>query len=110
MSKIFKSLILLGLLVIMPTMILAQITGGETVEDLTKKQIIGIIMDVGDLIYVGVLSIAVIFILWAGYDYVTASGDDIKITTARKKITGALTGIIIAALAKGLVSLISDLL
>jgi len=93
-----------------PTMILAQITGEETVEDLSKKEIIGLIMDVGDLIYVGVLLIAVIFILWAGYDYITAAGDDTKIKSARSKITGALTGIIIAALAKGLVSLISGLL
>ncbi|MBU3957282.1 pilin [Patescibacteria group bacterium] len=44
------------------------------------------------------------------YGYLTAGGDSKKIEEATKKITGALTGLIVIVLAYALVSLIGSLL
>ena len=56
---------------------------------------------------VGILIIVAIFyILWAAYDFVTSSGSEEKVNGARRKIMYAAIGIIIALLAKGIVGLV----
>ena len=51
----------------------------------------------------------VLFIL-GGYDYMTAGGDQQKITSATKKITSALIGLIIVVAAYAIMSLLGELL
>jgi len=110
MKKILSILILLSVLVIMPAMALAdEITGKETVPDLTQAELMQSIYRIGDWLFTGLLFAATILIIWAGFEYVTAGGDDTKITTARGKIKNALIGIVIAMVAKGLVSLVSGI-
>ena len=56
---------------------------------------------------VGILIIvAVFYILWAAYDFVTSSGSEDKVNGARRKIMYAAIGIIVALLAKGVVALV----
>jgi len=56
---------------------------------------------------VGVLIImAVFYIIWAGYTFVTSAGDPDKVGEARKRIMYAGIGIVVALLAKGIVGLI----
>lgn len=56
---------------------------------------------------VGVLVVVAIFyILWAAYDFVTSSGSEEKVNGARRKIMYAAIGIIVALLAKGIVGLV----
>ena len=44
--------------------------------------------------------VAVIMIIYAGYLYITASGDSERISTATKAITAAIMGMVIAFIAK----------
>lgn len=56
------------------------------------------------LSYLGVLFL--ILMLYAGFLYLTAAGDDKKIITAKKIITGAVTGLIIIAASYALTSFV----
>jgi len=56
---------------------------------------------------IGILIIvAVFYVIWAGYTFVTSSGDTEKINTARQRIMFAAIGIVVALLAKGIISLV----
>ncbi len=56
---------------------------------------------------VGILIIVAIFyILWAAYDFVTSSGSEEKVNSARRKIMYAAIGVVVALLAKGVVGLV----
>jgi len=56
---------------------------------------------------VGILIVVAIFyILWAAYDFVTSSGSEEKVNGARRKIMYAAIGVIVALLAKGIVALV----
>ena len=47
--------------------------------------------------------VAVIMIMISGYRFVTSGGDSSKVSSARSTITYALVGIVVAALAQGIV-------
>jgi len=56
---------------------------------------------------VGILIVVAIFyVIWAAYDFVTSNGSEEKVNGARKKIMYAMIGIIVALLAKGIVALV----
>jgi TRAP-type C4-dicarboxylate transport system permease small subunit len=56
---------------------------------------------------IGVLIIvAVFYVIWAGYSFVMSNGDPEKTGEARKRIMFAAIGIIVALLAKGIISLV----
>jgi len=50
--------------------------------------------------------VAIFYILWAAYDFVTSSGSEEKVNGARRKIMYAAVGIIVALLAKGVVAMV----
>lgn len=56
-----------------------------------------------------VLIVAVWFFIWAGFNFVTANGDTEKIGKARSQVLYGVIGVLVAALAKGIVSLASGL-
>ena len=60
--------------------------------------------------FVVVLCVAVIFLLVAGFQFITASGDPDKVNSARQNVMYAMVGVAVAVLAKGIVSLIQGLL
>lgn len=53
---------------------------------------------------------AFVYILYGAFLYMTAFGDDAKATQAKKVITQALVGLIIAALAYGIISIVNTTL
>ncbi len=59
------------------------------------------------LLYV-VIALAVIFIIYAGFLYLTSGGDEKKTETAKKYIIYAIIGIAIALLARGIVLLVRN--
>jgi cytochrome bd-type quinol oxidase subunit 2 len=60
--------------------------------------------------FVIVLIIAVIFLLWAGFLFITAGGDPDKVNTARQNVMYAMVGVAVAVLARGIVSLVQGLM
>ena len=54
--------------------------------------------------------IAVIFLLWAGFLFITAGGDPDKVNTARQNVMYAMVGVAVAVLARGIVSLVQGLM
>ncbi len=50
--------------------------------------------------------VAIIFIIFSGFKYITATGDTAKISTAKSTLIYSLIGLIVAALAKFLVDLV----
>lgn len=71
---------------------LCPITGnGITIGELVDRVI--------SIILYAAAAVAVIYLLWSGINYITAGGDDVKATTARKGIINAVIGIIIIVLA-----------
>ena len=68
--------------------------------------LIATIGNIADWIFYILIAVAVLMIVIAGIEYVTAQGDPEKIKSAGQKVLYALIGIIVAALAKGLVILV----
>ena len=60
-------------------------------------------------IFTVLLVVAVVVILLAAFNFLTASGDEAKVKTAQRQLLYALIAIVIGALAKGLVLVISNL-
>ncbi len=56
------------------------------------------------------IPLAVIMIIWSGVLFMTAAGDENKVTTARKALTWSIVGLAIAIIGKGFTTLISDIL
>lgn len=50
-----------------------------------------------------------IFIVWAAFDWITSGGDKEKVAGARRKITNAIIGLVLLALAYFIAVLVSDL-
>lgn len=50
-----------------------------------------------------------IFIVWGAFDWVTSGGDKEKISGARKKITNAIIGLVLIALAGFIVTLVGQI-
>lgn len=61
------------------------------------------------LIFIGA-AIAVLFIVFGGYKYITASGDDTKVKEGRSMVINALIGLAIAILSFTLVSFVSSII
>jgi len=117
MKKIIASLCLS--LFVTPVLVFAQ-TGGTIIPDkntavggqigtvgtMSNTPIDQTLNTIADYV-VGVLIImAVFYIIWAGYTFVTSAGDTEKVGEARSRIMYAGIGIVVALLAKGIVGLI----
>lgn len=83
----------------LPAMSLAQ-TPAPTIDVMTALD------SITDWLFTILLVVAVIFIILAAYNFVTAAGDPEKVGTARTQVMWALIGIVVALLAKGLVILV----
>ena len=75
-------------------------------KGVTSTSVIGTLGNVANWIFYILLAVSVVLIVLAGMQYATAQGDPEKIKDAGQKVLYALVGIIVAALAKGLVVLV----
>jgi uncharacterized BrkB/YihY/UPF0761 family membrane protein len=93
---------LMGLFLGLPLMIL-----GATPEELPEDvDLVATLENIADWLFYILLAVAVVFIVIGGIYYVTAQGDPEKVRKAGQSIQYALIGVIVASLAKGLVTLI----
>lgn len=106
MKKIITTLTLISLAAVPFVATADQIPDApfESVDDLITK------MDqIGDYIFTGLLVLAAIFLVVAGYFFVTASGNAEKIKKAREMLINALIGVAVGVAAKGLIAVIQNI-
>lgn len=60
-----------------------------------------------DLFIITAVILALFFLIWGGFDWMTSGGDKQKLASARQKITFAIVGLIIVFLAFFIINLIS---
>jgi len=82
----------------------------EIIENLEADDVVRIIVNVRNWFAGIVLIIAVAVVLFAGFLYMTAGGDDKKVETAKKTLLNGIIGIVVALFAYGIVTLISNLI
>lgn len=111
-KKVLPALVSISFLAVLmaPTMTLAVVqnlpeAGITTVEGLLEK-----INTIVSYVFTFVLAVAAIFVMYAGYEFMTAAGDETKIKKARTFLINALIGIAIAIGVKGLMMVIGNLL
>jgi len=118
MKKVLVSLILIGVLIIPAAAsagliddIIGIFGGGKqeappesTVAPATD--VMTILNNLTNWLFALLLIIAVIFIIVAAFNFVTASGDPEKTKTARNFVLYALIGVLVGIGAKGLVALV----
>jgi len=123
MRKITLSLISAGILLSMltivaaPTIVLGDDNGNDNgnggAPDKAPVVIImgeeGVLDRITNWLFSALLVIAAIFIIIAGYLFVTAMGDPDKTKTARNFVMWALIGVLVAFCAKGLVLLVDTI-
>ena len=124
MKRNLAILILMGLL-LAPTILLAADTNGNGTNGTadgtngtanratpitTLDDILSLIGRVGDWISAIVLALAIIFILVAAFQFLTAAGNPEKISSARNMLIYALVAVAIAAVAWGLPDLVQSLI
>lgn len=112
MKKIITILSLISLLAV-PVVILAAEqtpipTEAETFEDI--GDLIDTINNIGDWVFTGLLVLAAIFLVVAGYYFVTAAGNPENLTKARGMLINALIGVAIGLASRGLVAVITSLI
>tara|TARA_Y100000310_G_C20516450_1_gene731427 strand:+ start:344 stop:658 length:315 start_codon:yes stop_codon:yes gene_type:complete len=101
MKKTVLSLILIGLLVV-PVVGFAQRTAPVVPIDRLLDNIVNWLFTI-------LLVVATIWLIIAGYYFVTAQGDPDRVAKARNMVLWALIGVLVAFAAKGLVLLIEKI-
>jgi len=72
----------------------------------TPEELIGIIDRIANWVFAILLAAAVIFIVIAGYQFLTSGGDPARVASARNSLLYALIGIAVGFLAKAFVTLV----
>src|SRR4030042_6764198 len=106
MKKYLISFLSISLLVL-PFFVFAQETAptiGGSVEEL-----VDILNRIGNLIFTILLVIAFIFLVVAGMNFITSSGDPAKTEKARTMLMYCLAGVAVALLARGAIALVQNL-
>lgn len=107
-------LVILSLLAIAPgigaTSVAQPIAAPETSPVTTVDQILNILSYVLSAAYVVFYALAVIFLLLAGFGYLTANGDPGKIKKASSKLIYGVIGVGVGLLASGVKDIIKSFL
>lgn len=98
--KKFVSSIVSTSLVVLPTIGMAQGASAPTVDVMQALD------DITNWLFAILLITAVIFLIVAGFYFITAQGDPDKVSKARNMVLWSLVGVAVGVLAKGLVMLV----
>ena len=98
--KKFVSTIVSTSLVVLPTVGLAQPATAPTIDVMQALD------DVTNWLFAILLIVAVIFLIIAGFYFITAQGDPDRVQKARNMVLWSLVGVAVGVLAKGLVMLV----
>jgi len=105
-----KKLIVPAIGLLIPALIFAADTGvGAISQEVKEVNLEEVLINVRNLFFGAVIIASVFMILWGAFQYVTSSGDEKKTETAKKTITYAVIGLIVAGLAATIVSIATGL-
>ena len=76
--------------------------------NLADRSLQDIIVDVINWLIGASVLVCVVMLVWAGYSYMTAGGDEGKVQKATKTLTNAIIGLVISLLALVLVNFIRN--
>ncbi len=93
---------------VLPLFAGAQPTLGTNITG--YSDVTGIIGTVGNWMFGIILALAVIFILYAAFLYLTSGGDEEKVGTAKKYLVYAIIAVAVAVLSKGIVMVVQSFL
>jgi hypothetical protein len=93
---------------LMPLMAFAQPAVPSTGIS-TYAGVVGVINTIGNWMFGLLLALAVIFLLYAAFLYLTAAGDSSKTDKAKDIIIYAIVAIVVAVLAKGIIMVAQSL-
>jgi phosphoglycerol transferase MdoB-like AlkP superfamily enzyme len=118
MKKILSAILLISFLVL-PVFVLADTVadtaaettvtdpGGGPPADLDVITVLGGL--VNWMFYI-LMIVAALFLVFAGFTYLTASGDPDKVKSAHQSVMWALVGVAVAVMSRGLVALVEKIL
>jgi hypothetical protein len=84
----------------------ASMAGANTINTGNVQEQVGNILN---WVFYFFIVLAVVFILIAAFSYLTAGGDEQKITKAKNELIYAIIAVVIAVLAKSIVALIAGI-
>ena len=84
--------------------------GGIPKGPQTGNQFVDLLQNTTDWLFVVVLIGAVIFIVWAGWQFISAGGEPQAVSQARSKLLYAAIGIGVAVLARGIIAAIRNII
>lgn len=112
MKKVLSALVLISLLAV-PAISLGQEPPPEDIpEDVitSGQDLLDIFDNITNWIFVVLLAVATLFLIFAGFLFITAGGNPEQTTKARQMLINALIGVAIALGAKGLVAVVKSVL
>ncbi|MBA7695807.1 hypothetical protein ES703_104446 [subsurface metagenome] len=114
MKKVLPALLLVSLLAV-PVISLAGYEGETPDQEQQElissgQELIDLIDNIANWVFVALLALAGIFLIIAGFMWVTAGGNVESTTKARQMLINALIGVAIGLGAKGLIAVVKSLL
>jgi len=106
MKKFLSTLVLISLALSVGGLASALISTGSTVEQPPEVDVFVTIQRIGNLLFTFLIVVAAVMLVIAGVLFVTAAGSETQVTRARNMLLYALLGIVLAVLARGLVTLL----
>jgi hypothetical protein len=108
MKKILSHVISAGLLtaLLLPLLVSAQQPGPGDAPGWGDVDVMRVLGRITDWLFAILLIVAAIFIIVAGYYFVTAQGNPDTVARARQFVLYALIGVLVGFLAKGLVVMV----
>lgn len=113
LKKVLSHVLIIGFIsmMVLPTLVIAAGPTSEPPAPVKNWNDIVRIMNLIRNIMWAVLGVVVIVMfIWAGITFFGAEGDPTKVETARKRVMYGLIGVVVAAIAGGIVALITSLI
>tara|TARA_B100000315_G_scaffold255786_1_gene300055 strand:- start:27 stop:467 length:441 start_codon:yes stop_codon:yes gene_type:complete len=82
---------------------------GECLAGAPTVEVMGALNRITNWAFTILIAVAAMFIIFAAFNFVTASGEAEKVKAAREYVLYALVGVVVALLARGLVQLIETI-
>lgn len=110
MKKLVKNLSYLGYmaLALVPLLVSAQ-QGAPSGGPKSVDDVWNLANDLFNLFFMGIMFVAVVYIVFAAYNYLTANGDPKKVDKANGMLLYAVIGVIVAVLAKNIPRIAADI-
>lgn len=101
---------ILGFSLLVLVLALPVVAESNFINITSKEQLIAKIYQIFDVLFSFLVIMAVAFIIYAGFTYVTAAGVQDKIKTANQMIIYAAAGVLIAIFAKAIPTVVANIL